>query len=457
MFAVPGLVGLIVLIFLKPQEFVPILEGLPLLYLMLGATVLGLVLDLRLKLARFDPPPHWPYVIAFVIWCLTTRVVVSGMDNFVPAALDLVIPVVLFFAIAGGVQSFRSFNVVVGAVLASSMFVAGVCFHQGIAPLGCAVQMGEELETLRPDGRPCERAEDCYLGDAEPGASYQCERMGLFGTVSVGRGRVRYRGVLKDPNEVALTLGASLPILFARAEHRSTIFRWLAILIGVPIVAMVIVYSQSRGGILVFLTVIGAYFIRKYGLKGAIAGAVAGAPLLLFGGRSGDEAKASANERSGILLDGVNMVIGNPLLGVGYGRFGDHAVLTAHNSYMLAIAENGFPGLYLFLAILYLSVKICLTGLKRYAGHPEAHVAKSFTMMGIASLAGACVGSFFLSFTYHQILWIYLGLAAGLYVVIRRHDPSFRVRMALKEHVGILVACVVFIVGLRTYLRAKGF
>lgn len=457
MFAVPGLIGLILLIYIKPQEFLEPLQGLPLLYLMLGATVLGLVLDLRLKLARFDPPPNWPFVVAFVVWCLVTRVVVSGTDNLVGAAVDLIIPVILFFAIATGVQSFRSFNVVAASVLAASMFVAGVCFHQGLAPLGCAVQAGEELETLRPDGRPCERAEDCYLGDAEPGASYQCERMGLFGTVSVGRGRVRYRGVLKDPNEVALTLGASLPILFARAEYRSTVFRWLAIVIGVPVVATVIVYSQSRGGILVFLTVIGAYFVRKYGVKGLVAGAIAGAPLLLLGGRSGDEAKASANERSGILLDGVNMVIGNPVFGVGYGRFGDHAVLTAHNSYMLAIAENGVLGLYLFLGILYISFKICLGGVRRYAHVGEAHIARSFTMMGLASLAGVCVGAFFLSFTYHQVLWIYLGLVASLYVVVRRHDPTFRVGLSLKEHAALGVACVAFIVILRTYLRAKGF
>ena len=43
---------------------------------------------------------------------------------------------------------------------------------------------------------------DCHEG-GEPGAIYRCERVGLFGTVSVGEGRVRYRGVLKDPNELA--------------------------------------------------------------------------------------------------------------------------------------------------------------------------------------------------------------------------------------------------------------
>jgi len=55
---------------------------------------------------------------------------------------------------------------------------------------------------------------------AEPGAEYMCERPGLFGTCSIGGGRVRYRGSLNDPNALALTTVFALPMAFAFFERK---------------------------------------------------------------------------------------------------------------------------------------------------------------------------------------------------------------------------------------------
>jgi hypothetical protein len=456
MFSTPSVAALILLIYIKPQEFIPGLEGLPLLYVFVGLALLGVVLDLRLGHARFDPPPHWPYVLAFVPWCFGTYLLKVGGAGFVPAALELVIVVVLFFVISMGVQSFRSFELVTGAVLAASLFVAGVCFHQGFAPLGCAVQEGGELETLRPDGRPCQRSEDCYEGDAEPGAAYFCEKQGLFGTVSVGQGRVRYRGVLKDPNEVALTIGAALPILMGRVERKATIARTLLFVVGIVIIPWTIIFTKSRGGILVFLAVVGAYFVKRYGLKGAVLGGVLGLPLLVLGGRGGEEAADSSGERTEALSAGMQMFQSNPLIGVGYDQFTDHHILTAHNAYLLAVSELGLPGLVLFLAMVYLSFKICFVAVRRYAGREDAGVARTWAMAMLAAACGVAVGSFFLSFTYHQVLWIYMGLSGALYAVIRRHDPEFLVRLSLLDKALVLVGSVGFVALLKAFLKLKG-
>lgn len=456
MFSAPGIAALILLIYIKPQEFVPGLEGVPLLYGFLGLAIFGFILDLRLGHARFDPPPHWPYVAMFVPWAFITHLAKAGGGGFARAAIELVIVVILFFIVGSAIQSFRAFEVVMGALLVASLFVTGVCLHQGFAPLGCAVQEGATLEALRPDGRPCNRAEECSEGDAEPGAQYQCEKMGLFGTVSVGRGRVRYRGVLKDPNEVALASGASLSALFARNERRSTLARWLLLVFGFLAIAVTIVFTQSRGGILIFLAVVGAYFIKRFGIKGGLAGAVLGLPLLMLGGRSGSEADESANERKEVLDAGLQMFRSDPLFGVGYEQFGNHHHLTAHNSFMLALAEMGVIGLALFLAILYISFKISILALKRYDRSPEAKIAGIWAMAMLASFAGVTIGSFFLSFTYHQVLWIYLGLSAALYAVIRRHDATFVVKVGLFEKVLVGMAAVAFPVVIKVFLTLKG-
>jgi O-antigen ligase len=342
------------------------------------------------------------------------------------------------------------------SVLGASMFVAFVCFHQGFAPLGCAVQEGGELETLRPDGRPCEREEECYLGDAEPGAVYQCERQGLFGTVSVGRGRVRYRGVLKDPNEISLAIGAAMPMLVARVQRKPSLFRYLSLIVSVVVIAVTIVMTQSRGGTLVFLAVVAVYFVKRFGVKGAIAGAMLAAPLLLLGGRSGAEAKDSADERTDALVAGIQMVQTNPFAGVGFQQYTEHHNITAHNSYMLAVAELGIPGLFLFLAMVYLSFKICYVAARDYQRHADAKIAATWGTAMLAALAGVAIGSFFLSFTYHQVLWIYLGLSGALYGVIRKHDPKFKVSLGLTEKVLVLIAAGAFPVAMKVALRLKG-
>ena len=456
MFSAPGIAALILLIYIKPQEFIPGLEGVPLLYAFLGLAIFGFVLDLRLGHARFDPPPHWPYVALLVPWAFVTHLAKAGGSGFVTAATNLVIVVILFFIVSMAIQTFRSFEVVMASLLAATLFVTGVCLHQGFAPLGCAVQEGATTESLRPDGRPCVTAEQCSEGDAEPGAQYQCERMGLFGTVSVGRGRVRYRGVLKDPNEVALTCGAVLPALFARNERQASLSRATLLVLGFVATAIMIVFTQSRGGILVFLAVVGAYFIKRFGVKGAAVGGVLGLPLLLLGGRSGSEAEDSANERAEVLSAGMQMFQGDPVFGVGYDQFQNHHHLTAHNSFLLALSEMGVLGLFLFLSILYVSFKICVLALKRYDRSPEAKVAATWSMALLAAFCGVSIGSFFLSFTYHQVLWIYLGLSGALYGVVRRHDAKFRIGVGLFEHALIGMATVAFPVFLKVFLRVKG-
>lgn len=456
MFATPGIAALIILIYMKPQEFIPGLEGLPLLYIMLALATLGLLMDLRLGYAKIDLPPHTPYVIGLYVWCLITSAATGNASKISGQVVDIAIILVVFFLISTGIRSFRAYELVTNSLLWVTLFVAGVCFHQGLAPLGCAVYEGHEAESLRPDNRPCRVADDCYAGDAEPGAMYACEKTGLFGTVSVGGGRVRYRGVLKDPNEIALTCGAAIPILVARLQRKSTILRSMLLPIGIVLIVSTIVFTQSRGGILVFGTVAAVYCVRFLGIKGLGGAVLLALPLLLLGGRSGAEAEESADERTEVLLDGLHMVQNSPVFGVGFHNFTEHSHLTAHNSYMLALAENGFPGLFLYLCVLYVSLKVCVKAILHYRKRPDARIAGVWATGMLASLGGAMVGSFFLSFTYHHVLWIYFGINGALYAIIRRHDPTFEVKLGLKEHGGVGIATIAFAVLLRVMLRLKG-
>src|SRR5262249_32482350 len=103
----------------------------------------------------------------------------------------------------------------------------------------------------------------------------------------------------------------------------------------------------------------------------------------------------------------------------------------------------------------YVSIKIPVLALGRYRDRPEAKVALAWSMSLLATFAGLVIGIFFLSFTYHHILWIYLGLSGALYSCIRTHDRTFTVEITFWEYVSIFVAMVGFIAFLFVYTKLK--
>src|SRR5690606_26370348 len=87
--------------------------------------------------------------------------------------------------------------------------------HQSMAPTECVIAPrgeGNHNETGTPTGRPCLKALTCYTDAEDPSADFLCERVGVLGTHSISN-RVRYRGVLQDPNELAVALSSGLALL----------------------------------------------------------------------------------------------------------------------------------------------------------------------------------------------------------------------------------------------------
>src|SRR5690242_7650469 len=107
MFAIPGIVGLIVFIYLKPQEFIPELASFPFLYIFLALAVFGLALDLRGRNVRFAFGPHLPYIGAFYAWCLFTAAVKTGGAGLVAPIVQLSIAVMIYLLMSMAVQTFK--------------------------------------------------------------------------------------------------------------------------------------------------------------------------------------------------------------------------------------------------------------------------------------------------------------------------------------------------------------
>ena len=255
---------------------------------------------------------------------------------------------------------------------------------------------------------------------------------------------------------MAFAIGTALPFAFGFLALRRSMTRYGLLLISLIAITLCIVLTQSRGGILVWMAALGVYGYRRFGIRGVVFGALVALPMVFLGGRSGEEASKSSIERMEAWQTGLDLFRSDPVFGVGLGQFNEYHFLTAHNSYILAMSEMGFLGLVLFLALLYFSAKILLTGYQRYRRAHEARVAAHWNLAMIATIASTAIGILFLSLTYHPALWIYLGLSAALWQCIKTHDPEFRVRFQLLDWAVVLCASVAFIGLLYVYLRTKG-
>jgi hypothetical protein len=464
MLAIPGILLLVIFIYARPQEFFERLRTIPLLYVFFALTIWGGVLDWKLGNVRWRSSPLLPWIILFFSWCAFT-VVVRAPGSAVSAITGVAICAALYVAIAHGVQTFRALHAIAGTVLAMVLFVCFVGVHQGMAPMGCViVDQSTKGETTAgtPDGRSCDSIRSCYLGAIEPGAEYACEHVGLLGTTSVGGGRVRYLGVLQDPNELSLAGAVGLPLAFAFVDSRKkTAFRRAVSLVTLVLVLLCALMTGSRGGQIVFATVLGAYVLKRFGVRGLLIVPVVASPLFLLGGRSSAEASSSTMERLDCWAAALSIWRSHPILGVGLGQFTEFNYMTAHNSYLLTLAELGAPGMLLFTIVLYLSAKIPFVILRDVVGAstaenhtlPGAWVARSWAMGLIAAFSGLAVGIFFLSFAYHYVLWIYIGLSGALYAAVRTHHGPFRVRFGLSDLVGVTMADAAIIVFVHLYTR----
>ena len=463
MFAIPGILGLIVFVYIRPQEIFLDLQRLPLLYMFFALALFGFAVDLRLRVNKATPAPHLVWVLLLFLWAILT-LVVKAPDQALRGSLEFAVSITLYFVIAHSVHTFRTFQIMTGLVLALVLALALIGVHQGNAEYGC-VQIDPnstgDLSVGTPDGRPCRALQDldCYLrGEPEPGADYICERVGLFGSTSVA-GRVRYLGVLQDPNELALALSIGLAFAFAFASRKRSPAGTALVVFSLAAIVTCIYYTQSRSGQLVFLSVLGTYAVWRWRWKAIAALGVMAVPALMVmtGGPERADAAASVEERLEAGMTGYQLFMSSPLVGVGQGQFTEHHHLTAHNAYVLALAETGFVGFMLWAAVLYISVKTLLMAVVRYEKVPEARIAHAWGMALLASVAGLGVGVFFLSFAWHHLFWIYMGLVGAYYSAIRAHDPEFRVRMGPLDWLAVAGIGIGGLGMLYLYLRFRGY
>ena len=465
MFAIVPILLEVIFVLLKPQELYDFLTTIQPLYTLPGLIILGFVFDsgrFGLGVARMSPAPYLGYALFFFAWCMIT-VIIRAPSRLSAEAILFGTSVLMSLSIAHCMQTWRLYQIAAGTILALTLLLSFVGTHQANAPFRCHWIDPIDRTVQHYDGHPCSGPEaeaECIKDEDDHEKTWVCEHAGLMGTASVA-GRIRFRGNLEDPNELSLTVAIGLPFAFAFFQRKKNAIRLLLAGGSFALVGSCVFFSQSRGGQLVLLVVLGTYFVRQFGWKiGAVAGGVAAVPLLILAsmtGRSSSEAEGSSAERIECLQIGLDLVRHSPLLGVGKGQFGEYHFLTAHNSYVLAAAETGLLGFAIWSFVLYLAVKIPLSALRALdkVEGPEAAQARTWATALLASMLGAVVGSFFLSFSFHAILWIYIGFSGAFAGVLRKQMPEWRVRLSAKEMGLIAFANVALLLVIFVYTRLR--
>jgi hypothetical protein len=426
------------------------------MYLLYALCAVGMGLDLRLRLTSLRTTTHSALAGLFLVWTAASTAAMAS-HTAVRVLLVSAPPLIAYLVIGHGVQTFRGLERVAAALLAVTLALGVVGFLQARAPFQCVrIEEGLRGELGRPDGRSCGEGASCNVG-GEPGYDYMCEKAGPLGSTSIGHGRVRYRGLLQDPNEFALALALAVPLAMAFFARRRSPPRLALLLVTLALVLFVVVETASRTGQVVLLVAVGAYFVSKVGWKGVVAAAVLVGPVLVLGGRHGEEADVSAAERPEAWSAGLLMWRSSPLWGVGRHQFLEHHYITAHNTFVLELAELGLVGLMIWVALFWASFKILHAGITRFRDDPEAAAAVVWGRALLAVVAGVLVGCLFLSLSSHPLVWTAFGLSGAYYLAVRHHDPGFEVRFGRRDAAGVAVTSLLLVAAMKVYVKMSGF
>ena len=370
---------------IRPQDYMPGLAGVPLLS---GVLVLAFLFWLGSS-AKTMAAPQFLILPAFLLAAMISQVT-NGWAGGALEELKLFGPAVIaFFLLATSCTTQRR------VTLAMAVFVL------------------------------------CSMVLALHGVEQKSTGIGWTGMTIGEDGRIRYVGIFNDPNDLGLLFVAILPMAFYLA-HRSGLLLKLFWLAGGGLLLYATYLTNSRGAMLAVLVIAGAYVWRSRGKVTALLLSGAGlAVMKLLSSRMQDldADEPSAMGRVDAWYTGLHLFLSHPLFGVGAGNFTEYNDLTAHNSFVLVLAEIGFIGYTLFLAFVGYSFWMMLA-VARYQPEPGDGLASdwvreramAFTLL--LSLCGLFTAAFFLSRSYTIVLYLVIAVVVGYYVGARERHPG---------------------------------
>lgn len=420
-----------VFLILRPQDFIPALAGSPYMMIFLAGAFLMTAIGRRLS---FTDVPTLALLGLVMVMILST--IANGWaGGVIPILANFGTIVVTYLVCAGQLRDgnrLRWFSLVI------CICTTVIVFHS--------------------------------VQQAEAG-------IGWTGAKTVEGNRVTWVGTFNDPNDLGLLFLLALPMLLMRAQLAVSLLPrvlWYS-LAAAHVYAVWL--THSRGAMLTLMLLAAIVFLRRYGVIKLMTAAIVALPalyLLFSRMRAIDAEEESAYGRIDAWHAGIQMFRDNPLFGVGLDGFTDYHHLTAHNSYILVLAELGASGYIMWTLMISAAMLMVWRAthgrLKATAPAPAGMDANAgFSMpakpenrpsallvegnMILYAMVAYLSASFFLSRSYIELLYILCGMAVAYFHKARQVDPEI-ISVTAKSLTAFVVVMVPFsLVGLYFVVR----
>jgi hypothetical protein len=419
------------LLYLRPTDFVPGLEGFQLYLVVISACIL-LSLDVlfrEVSLAALTEKP----IGAFVLGLLGVSVISNLFNGNNEAALqfgvDFAKVLVFYFLMTGLINSsgrLRSF--LNGMVLINLVLISlGLLNFYGIVSI------------------PAFDSENGIMQQADPSSGDLVTIRRFTGTGSYG-----------DPNDICELIVPSMILslkgLTERPRHWGRIL-WLGPFL---VFGNALQLTQSRGGLLGLLAGLGVLFWSRFGWKKSalIATVVMPAMLMVFGGRQASFSVSTGTGQARLQQwdAGFEMMKSSPLLGTGTGILEQVTGHAAHNSFMQMYTELGFLGGTLFFGMFYHAIRVTarLGSSGTTISDPEIRKLRPFILAVLVSYA---ISEFGLTHPHATQTYAILGLATTCLHLAHPHPPLIDARLSGRMLYRICACSALFLGALYLYVR----
>jgi putative inorganic carbon (hco3(-)) transporter len=270
--------------------------------------------------------------------------------------------------------------------------------------------------------------------------------------------RLRYLGFFEDPNDLSMILGVGILLAYYLMSTGRTILRVLW-LMPLGLFAYLIGLTQSRGGLLGLAAAIAAYFASRLGWKKALPLALVAMAGLLFvvGGRQANFSLSSGTGQARLQhwSDGL-ILMSTPrsfLFGIGFGMYEEEVGHVAHNSYIQAFVETGMLGGILFAGMFLLGFGMVYRQQSLWFSYYLPLLARMQPFL-LAVLADYLVCMYSLSRNYVVPTYLMLGLmTVFLRLSLTEYEQS-RYRMGMRMLLIIVGLGLMVFVVLKLFLRS---
>ncbi len=396
----------IFILFVRPQEFLGPIKGLPLLDYTTAACVCMVFLEGEFRAEKFRRSPLNVLMLLFWVYLSLTWVPNGWAGGVVVVFQRLAKVVVLYYLIMLTVTTRRRLKGLLWTLAFMGCFLAAQAIVQ------------------------------FYTG------------VGLVGGEALRRGQVlqaRGIGIFADPNDLALYMVSIVPFLLPAFHKRvMSATSITGVMFLIPLLTG-IVFTRSRGGLLGLATVAWFYLRRRVGIVFSVVGLLLLFSLLMAIPRMEkiNPKQGSARTRLEHWTYGLGLLRSHPIFGVGVGGFTENYPTTAHNSFILVLAEGGLIGGTLWIALIYATLRHI--NLLRKIETPPPWL-EPFTNALEAAFMGWMVCAFFLSHTYKFMGFILMGIAAAAMNVLASEGIDVRLPWKLRHTFASVVLCAAGVV-----------